>query len=248
VSPKKRKKRIFPHPDYQNVRPIPIDEKFGIVADTHLGSKFEALRELNEMYDILYESGVKQVFHAGDLTDGYLIYRGQLSDQHKIGYEDQAKWVIEKYPRKPDIKTYVIAGNHDTSYLKRQGADIVNYVASYRDDIEYVGPYYARFLDGISLDLVHPSGTIPYAVSYGAQKYLRNQPPSYHPDIIIFGHRHIAWFGYYQEVYCIEAGCFMKPTDYLIRMGSAGSIGGWILEIKRKGRKIKKVKAEWVQL
>ena len=246
---KTKKRKPYPIATINNVFHQPIDDLFGIVSDTHFGSKYEALRELQEMYDYLDERGVKQVYHAGDVSDGLYVYRGQLSDQHKIGYEEQANWIIKKYPRKKNITTYMIMGNHDASYMKSQGADIIKYVCSYRKDLEYVGIYFSRFHDrdkGIKLDLVHPSGAAAYSISYGMQKYLRNQPPSHYPSILIHGHRHQSWFGYYHEVYCFEAGCFMHPTDFLIRKGIGSSIGGWLVDMKVKNKKIKKMRVEWV--
>lgn len=245
----KNKNRPYPIATLENVFHQKIDDAFGIVSDTHFGSKYIALRELEEMYDRIDEAGIRQVYHAGDLTDGWMIYKGQIMDQNRIGYEEQSKFTRDKYPYKKNMTTFIVMGNHDANYMKLQGADIVKYVCSYRPDLKYVGMYYARFKDPedrIKLDLVHPTGTIPYAISYGTQKYLRNRPPSYHSNILVSGHRHQSWYGYYQEVHSFEAGCFTEPTDFLIRQGCAGNVGGWLVEMERDGGFIKKMRTELI--
>src|ERR1035437_2191937 len=46
--------------------------RFGLVADTHLASKEERLSELHAQYDLFQTERITQVFHAGNLVDGYV--------------------------------------------------------------------------------------------------------------------------------------------------------------------------------
>lgn len=233
--------------DYSNVHRIGIDDTIGIISDTHLCSKYDNLNKLNEYYDLIDSRGIKQVYHAGDLADGINMYRGQLNDLRCWGYEDQVDYIVKNYPRKSSLKTYFVAGNHDASFKRVEGADIGKYIMGRRDDLQYLGAYYARVKDDISLDLVHPeSKTSAYALSYSAQVYLRNLPPNYYPDILVMGHHHKLFYTYYQNVHCFEAGVFMSPNDLFIRQGKVGNIGGWIIEMEREKKRIKKMKSELV--
>lgn len=70
----------FPYPKYGIETPLKCDGIFGIVSDTHMGSRYEALDKLYEHYDNMYDAGVKHVLHAGDCLDGYLVYKNQIND------------------------------------------------------------------------------------------------------------------------------------------------------------------------
>ena len=40
--------------------------RFGVVSDTHLGSRYQQLTALNQFYSILARRRIKDVFHCGD--------------------------------------------------------------------------------------------------------------------------------------------------------------------------------------
>lgn len=244
---KKLKRAMYPTPDLSNKLKLHIDDLFGGVSDTHMGSSHEALRELEMMYDDFVDRGIKQVFHAGDLVDGEGVYRGQDRYIRKHGYEAQANWAMAKYPQRKDMTTYMISGNHDMSFYINSGADIVNYVCSQRKDLEYLGMYYARVQDGrFKLDILHPTGGAYYSKSYGIQKWIRNnEMPARYPDVMMFGHWHV--HGYFADhgIECLMMGSFQHPNEYAIRRGFTGDIGGWILETDRDKRKLKGLKLEW---
>lgn len=233
-----KKKQPTPIASLDNRIEQRISDYFGIVSDTHLGSKYEALPQLENVYDYFNERGVDQVYHAGDLTDGQFIYRGQMSEQHKITFEEQADYTKKKFPKLKKGKTRVIAGNHDTSFSKRGGGNIVKNICNSRRDMEYDGDFYVRYLDkemDTEMELTHPSGAGYYSISYGLQKYLRNRKPSMHPDILLQGHRHQAMYGVIQEVHALDAGAFMHANDYIIRKGFSDNVGGWLVEMERDG-------------
>lgn len=84
---------------------------FGLISDTHLCSVAERLDLINKAYDEFASSGIRQVFHSGDLTDGFQEYRGHHQFVKVFGSQPQAQYVIQRYPRRDGITTYVIAGN-----------------------------------------------------------------------------------------------------------------------------------------
>ena len=241
---------MHPVVDFSNVVRMKIDNKFGVIADTHLGSTTDTPTKLRKMYRIFKKEKIKQVFHAGDIVDGENVYRGHGRNLKIHGYEGQASYAVENYPKVNGIKTYVIAGNHDMSFYKNSGADIVKYISDHRKDIEYCGIYYVRFLDrGFKMDMVHPDGSPTYAKSYPIQKWIRNnESPSMNPHIMIFGHYHThGWFGDH-EIECIMAGCFQRINAYLIRRGYGGygNIGGFIMEIERRGPNLISFSPKWI--
>ena len=236
-----RKNRLIPRIDLANSYKLKINNEFGIVSDTHLGSKYNALDELQYFYDILYDEGITQVFHAGDLSDGVNVYKGQMYEQVAWGFDDQINYIVKNYPRRKGIKTYWIEGNHDTSYYNQIGASLGSKLNKLRDDLICLGMLFARVYDDISIDILHLRKSRAYAVSYPLQAYLRELPPSRHPDILILGHRHHAYFGLFQDTYCFEAGNFQYVTPYALERGKGQPVAGWIVRIERERGKIKKI-------
>ena len=160
-------------PDYtSNLKHVKIekDEKVGMCGDTHMCSKYHTLASLNEYYDALADAGVKTVFHAGDLTDGYLVYKGQLDDLIVWGEPNQREFVVRNYPKKKGMTTYVIAGNHDLHGFELGGSNIVENICKERTDLKYCGMYHARFLlngsDSPKLDVVHDTHKRAYALCF----------------------------------------------------------------------------------
>jgi len=170
VKEKKPKKGPYIFPDYQKIHRLPLekDEKIGVLGDTHLCSKFEALQQLQEYYDILEEAGVKKTFHSGDLTDGYLVYMGQLEDIKVWGANAQKEYTIENYPKRKNIKTYVITGNHDDNTLRKGGVNIVKDICRERTDLKYLGIAYSRVLfnNAVKMDVAHDTGRRAYALCF----------------------------------------------------------------------------------
>lgn len=251
MAPKKKSKRprrdMYPVPDLGNRIDMVIDDTFGVISDTHFGSTHEALEALESLYDDYVARGIEQVFHGGDLVDGENVYRGHKRYLKEHGYEAQANWTKEMYPEREGIKTHIISGNHDLSFYLQSGADIAKYICAYRDDLDYAGMYYARYVDDeMKLDVLHPSGGGYYSKSYGIQKWIRNnEMPETYPDVMVFGHWH--QHGYFSDhgIECIMAGNFQYPNEYHIRRGFTGDIGGWIVELDRDQGGLCGVKLEW---
>lgn len=247
VNPKRLTREMYPLPDLSNKIRLDIPDAFGVVSDTHLGSRMEAVKELESIYDDFAERGIRAVFHIGDLCDGENVYTGHMRYVRCHGFEAQKAWAVHKYPRRADITTYIIAGNHDASFLIRSNADIINSVCLEREDLKNCGLFYARFYnEKIRLDVLHPRGGTYYSKSYGIQKWVRNnEMPSTYPDVMFFGHWH--QHGYFNEhgIEAVMAGNFQHPNEYHIRMGYIGNIGGYIIEILKKDRPLR-IRIEWI--
>jgi len=135
--------------------------KFGYVSDTHLCSKYERLDVLNAAYKVFRKEGITAVLHSGDILAGERMYRGQEYELHTIGATDQARYVIDKYPKFQGITTYFITGNHDLSHWKRSQIDVGMFIYGKRDDLVYLGQEEADIeIGGVKIRLIHPgSGT-----------------------------------------------------------------------------------------
>lgn len=225
----------------------------GIVSDTHLGSREEALPELLAAYEEFEARGIDTVLHAGDLVAGIGIYRGQVANGLAAGmntYNAQVDYAAEVYPRIDGITTYMIAGNHDIEgEAGRVGFDPVKAVCYRRKDIVYCGAYHGslELPNDAHVTLVHGRGGGGYAISYKPQRYVESLPPGRKPAMLIFGHWHVSGFFRHRSVTCLLAGCFEWQTDLLVRLGLQPDVGAWIVTLRLgDDGSVVGIKPEWL--
>jgi len=232
-----KKKRV----SFNNIYYMKIDDRIGVVSDTHITSDYEGLEQLNDLYQLLYDNNIKQVFHCGDLCDGVNVWQDQMYEQKVVGADKQLDYIVKNYPKFKGMKTYYIAGNHDMSYFEKYGYDFCAELSMLRDDMIYLGPFYCKVRDtfkDVEIDLIHMRRGNAETISYPLQKYIRNLPSYKYPDILLAGHRHRNWYGIISGVHCFEAGNFQKVTPYALENYPPQPICGWILEYK-KGKRSK---------
>lgn len=206
----------------------------GLVSDTHLSSKEEALPELHAAYDIFEERGITEVWHPGDFTCGRGIFRTQDSEIKNHTFETQVDYLVENYPKRDGITTLGIAGNHDVEGQFGQiGANPVAALAQRRDDIRDLGLYSAwlELPGGSYVHLLHGSGGMSYAYSYKAQKLVDGYSPGQKPALLCVGHWHVSGWLHQRGVNVIFPGCFEWKSPFLARKGLSPAVGFWILNL-----------------
>jgi predicted phosphodiesterase len=233
--------------------PDAIDDdvyRIGVVADSQLGSKYQQLTSLWSFYKYCNELGIKDMLHAGDLVDGYHMYRGQEFEVFLHGAKAQTDYAIDHYPKVSGMRTIFIGGNHDESFWKQNGTDVCFDIAQKRPDMIYKGFYLANFdLNGIKLCLHHGDGGVSYARSYKLQKLATSKvEANIKPDIFLVGHFHVTCdLPGYMNMYSMMLPCFQAQTPaYLGRKGLNPDIGGTILELKKLQNGRISVKSEYI--
>lgn len=216
---------------------------FGIVSDPHFGSKSCQITALNEFAEIMRHKGVRHIFVPGDLCAGFEVYPGQLHDVYAMSADEQEDSTLLNLPKGFDW--YVLGGNHDYSFIKRGGGyNIISTIASRRQDIHYIGfdKVTVPILKNVDLMCVHPSGGVPYAVSYRLQKNIEQitigelqnvvRGVKDKPTIrfVLLGHLHIQMQAMFGSIWGAQCGTFEGQTNYLKRKGLVPSIGGWIVK------------------
>jgi predicted phosphodiesterase len=210
--------------------------RFGVVSDTHFGSKYAQITYLHEFYDECDRVGVDFFLHPGDWCDGSgKVYRGQVFEMFVHGFEGQRDLLVKHYPRprRTGVRTKGIAGNHDDSLMKLANVNIIKEVAAQRDDIEYLGRDGAYVMLGGDVGkcyLQHPDGGGAYALSYKAQKFIEGFSSENKPQVFLIGHYHCAGQFFIRNIHCFLAGCFQAQTPYERRKGLYPALGGWIVE------------------
>lgn len=207
--------------------------KFGVVSDTHLGSKYQQLTHLKSAYEFFAAEGITDVLHAGDLCAGNgRVYKGQVFEMFVHGADEMADYIVSHYPKVDGIRTHVIAGNHDLSFLSSDGMDIVKAVSLRRPDFNYIGHYSATVKFGeLKVGLHHGEGGVSYARSYKLQKLVEQLAPENKPHAFFLGHYHVAaGLEMYRNVFARMLPCFEAQTPYLVRKGLYPELGFYVVK------------------
>jgi hypothetical protein len=188
------------------------------------------------------------------LTTGVGGYRGQEQDMIPVlrmagtkGRITQGQiWLAtHNMPRKDGLTYYNLGGNHDYWHVINSGIDAVAEISRQRDDMIYLGYDVADLplTDKVDVRLFHPTGGVPYALSYRLQKSLEqmafdeltraiveNDNPKMR--LLIAGHLHVEVKFQRGPMVAVHPGCFEGQTNYLKRKGLYPSIGGSIFRIR----------------
>lgn len=208
--------------------------KFAVVSDTHIGSKYTQYTYLHEFYDLCVKEGVKDVYHAGDLTEGLKMRVGHEYELYEVSADDMRDDVIKNYPQRDGIITHFITGNHDASIYKQVGYDIGQAIANARPDMKYLGRDCAvvDLTPNCPLELRHPWDGMSYAMSYKPQKMIEAMEGGSKPKILVIGHYHKAFYLFYRNMHCLLGGCFQAQTPFERGKGISVHLGGWIVTIR----------------
>jgi predicted phosphodiesterase len=208
--------------------------RLAVVSDTHSGSHYEQLSALRSFYRHADDLEVDAFVHCGDWTQGSdRMHLDQPYQVHAHGADQQAKYVIATYPRSErGVKTYGITGNHDESFLKDGGINILRKIADAREDIVYVGQTGAYFSFGpVNSYVVHPRGGMPYARSYRLQKFIEQLPISRQIHLLLMGHLHSYALVQEHGVTAMLVPCFQSQYGWMAAGALHPAVGGLIIDI-----------------
>jgi hypothetical protein len=207
---------------------------FGAIADTHLCSVKERLDALYAFYRLCQSRGVKDIYHAGDLIAGQGVYSGQEYELKIFGADNQVNYFVANYPKLPGIITRFITGNHDMSYMKLAGLDVGVSIAEKRSDMQYLGMLSGEVeINNVKMiQLLHPDGGMPYAVSYRGQRIAEHIASGDKPRVLLLGHLHVNVAMLYRNMAIFQCGCFEGQTTLLLRKGINPVIGGYLISLK----------------
>lgn len=205
--------------------------RFAIMGDTQIGSKYAQLTYLHQFYDLCEKEGITSVYHTGDITDGLKMRPGHEYELYEISADEMRDDVVANYPRRKDITTHFITGNHDASIYKHVGYDIGQAIANSRSDMVYLGRDCAivNLTPNCTLELRHPWDGTAYALSYKIQKMIEAMESDSKPNILAVGHYHKAEYLFYRNVHALQTGCFQGQTPFTRGKGISIHIGGWLV-------------------
>lgn len=211
--------------------------KFGVVSDSHLGSRFANFKLLNSAYDMFECESIDTVYHVGDITDGENMHKGHEFELMLVGFDAQLEYAVNNYPERKGIKTVLLGGNHDYSFFRYSGADVCRHIANKRPDIQYIGMMEGdinlKTTNGqAKLRLWHPSLGSAYAISYQTQKYIESLPGGEKPNILLIGNFHKYDALMYRNIHAIQPGCTQFQTLWMRSKRIAAVMGFMIVEVR----------------
>lgn len=219
---------------------------FGFCGDSHLGSKYERLDVLHDLYDKFAAAGVDRVYHTGNWIEGEA--RFNKFDISVYGMDAQCNYLAANYPTKPGLVTYAVAGDdHEGWYGQREGVDIGKHAERImrengREDWINLG-YMEAFVElrhkngsGSQMLVMHPGGGSSYAYSYRPQKIVEHFSGGEKPGVLVMGHYHKMSFDIIRNVWTIQAGCSQDQTPFMRKKGIDAHVGGGICKLSQDER------------
>jgi hypothetical protein len=214
---------------------------FGVMGDSHLGSKYERLDVLHDLYRKFAAAGVDRVFHTGNWIDGEA--RFNKFDLKVHGMERQLDYCIEQYPN-VGIETFAVTGDdHEGWYAQREGVDIGRLLESRMRDAgrtdwhnlgymeAYVPLQHAQTGKSSMLHCIHPGGGSSYATSYTVQKIVESYEGGNKPAVLLAGHYHKLEFINVRNVWCVQTGCQQDQTPFARKKKLHYAVGGGIMRL-----------------
>ena len=174
--------------------------RFLVIADTYLGNKYSQVTLLHTLYRIAQNEGVDFILHAGNLTTG-VVPPNRSNEVFLETPDQQIEYATTVFPSIKVggriIKTHIISGGADATYLRTAGVNVVQGVCSKRDDLVYEGALERDYkLGSLRISVLHPGeDEAPYAKSYPLQGVAENIIESVQqlgdsrsrPDLVIMG-------------------------------------------------------------
>ena len=223
-----------------------LNSRIMLISDTRFGSIYEQITILNDLYLKAKQMGVKYVFLTGDVVEG--IYSGiksiYNSTLHVNGYDDQAEYVAQMFPKVDGITTYFVTGEHDLSFLKtKEKVDIGTLISDLREDMIYLGPRRRKVTfvtddkrnGSVSIYLQHAKGQVPYTVSYKPQQKISSLRNEDKTDILVTSHFAACDSFLRRGVRSYQVPTVVATTDEMKDATTPvyNTIGAWIVNIEK---------------
>lgn len=223
--------------------------KIGLISDNQLGNKTSRLDVLHSAYDHFDAEGITDVYHAGNVIDGYLpqINAFELLPEAGPSIERQCEYAAKVYPKKKGIRTHFVTGDcHEGWYSRGAGLNVGEAMEQRfrkhgREDLLYKGHVEYDFelrpstlpknVRGPIIRVMHPGGGTSYAKSYKGQKWAESLQGGEKPQIALIGHYHKLGYFLERNIHVFLAGCTSDQSIFMRKLQLQADVGYRICEI-----------------
>jgi len=212
--------------------------KFIAISDTLIGSKYQQLSLLNDIYQKGYEMGYENVLLCGNLTAGLYPVTNVYADSCFL--DDtmrQVDYLIENYPKIEGMKTYFIAGPTDEKHLKKNKINIGKRISDSRKDMIYLGFNSCMAeIDKTKMFISCSKLGKTYTVSYRSQQQIDSFRSEDKPDIFLLGGLLQMEKYTYRDVTAISVPSVCATTKEMTEKRYQNTIGAWYITVKTSAK------------
>ena len=222
--------------------------KFLLISDTRLGSKYQQLSELNNLYQIADNLGINTVIHCGNLSAGLYPIKSPYADTNFVDdTQGQIDYIVDNYPYIEGITTYFITGRTDNQHLTKNGINIGRRIEQQREDMKYLGNNSCTVnIDKAQMMLINSKLNKTYTVSYRAQQHIDSFRSEDKPDILLYaGHLQMENLTY-RGVHTISVPSLCATTPEMNEKRYTNTVGAFFVTVKTdKFGKFESIKSMW---
>lgn len=180
--------------DKQEVAITKISKQFKIlvISDTHIGGIYEEPDKWKMAYDYAEENKIPYVLHLGDIIEGSK-YRNHKNDHLKT-VQEQIDYMTAIYPKRKNVTTLLILGNHD-QHSHAQSVNIAVPIERRRLDMMVLGDNTALLkIKNLKVLLNHTDTNPPHKSIEERMEYNHNLLVTKYSgiDLILNGHFHVS--------------------------------------------------------
>lgn len=208
--------------------------KIGAISDTHIGSKHCLRGAIRETVKWMYDDGVRDIVHSGDVLEG--CYRHAQYELSHSGFDDQMRDAAKVFPELPGLRYHFISGNHDYTFEEHTGMRCGQAIedgmrARGRNDWHCYGDRNAYLkIGGVVINLWHPRGSGAYARSYHLQKRIEGYA-AIKPQMLFMGHYHQFAYVFERGIHAFGMPCFQgSGSNFAQSLKGAPAIGGLLIK------------------
>jgi predicted phosphodiesterase len=217
--------------------------KFGVLGDTHIGSKEYDAGLMNHAAKQFTKEGVDFVIHTGDIVDGiYYSHRpSQIYESSVLGGDAQIE-LAAKELKKIKEPLYFITGNHEyNTFIRNAGIEIGYHLERQLRELGKTNSYFLgnaegdiKLKSGSVVRALHPDGGTAYAISYKSQKIIESLEGGQKPNVMLIGHFHKAEYIFYRNVHTFQTATLEGQTKFMKGKGIPAMKGFWIIDLYTK--------------
>jgi predicted phosphodiesterase len=220
--------------------------KIGIIADTHIGQEKFDEGLFRYSGEVFRKSGVKNVYHAGDILEGASGRDGQCFELTHIGFEKQVSYAADLFRKYyKGLQVYGITGNHDLWFKQKNnaGVNVGTVLQDRAPNFHFLGEMEAdvKLAPNCTMKLFHGNDGTAYANSYKGQKLVESFTGGHKPSIVVQGHYHKALYQFVRNVHAIDAGTLCGQTGWMRGKKIPAHKGFYILDIVTSKTGIKSI-------
>ena len=208
--------------------------KFIAISDTRLGSKYQQLSILNDIYSKGHELGYDNVILCGNISAGIYPITDIYAESNFIDDTfNQIDYIAKFYPEIEGVKTYIINGKIDDSHLRKNKINIGKRISEIRKDIEYLGDNSCNVsIDKVKMQILCSKLAKTYTVSYRPQQQIESYRSEDKPDILLLGGLLQMEKFTYRNVNCISVPSVVATTKEMNEKRYSNTIGAWYVTVK----------------